>query len=183
MATQGRDDEATRIICAVAAKLHAARGDPPPSAIPLPTRFKALEGAAAKHGGILRRAAETAWELLAAPQEVVPLHGDLHHGNVLNFGERGWLAIDPKGLVGERGFDFANIFGNPDPATATESGRLARQSQVVAEAAGLERQRLLSWILAFAGLSASWGLEDGEDPRLAFAVAELAAAELVRSST
>jgi hypothetical protein len=26
----------------------------------------------------------------------------------------GWLAIDPKGLVGERGFDFANIFTNPD---------------------------------------------------------------------
>lgn len=30
------------------------------------------------------------------------------------FGERGWLAIDPKRLLGERSFDFANIFTNPD---------------------------------------------------------------------
>jgi streptomycin 6-kinase len=51
--------------------------------------------------------------LLAEPREVGVLHGDLHHGNVLDFGVRGWLAIDPKGLLGERGFDFANIFTNP----------------------------------------------------------------------
>jgi streptomycin 6-kinase len=42
------------------------------------------------------------------------LHGDLHHENVLDFGERRWLAIDPHGLHGERFFDFANIFTNPD---------------------------------------------------------------------
>jgi streptomycin 6-kinase len=29
---------------------------------------------------------------------------------VLDFETSGWLAIDPKGLIGERGFDFANIF-------------------------------------------------------------------------
>lgn len=34
---------------------------------------------------------------------MVTLHGDLHHGNVLDFGASGWLAIDPKGLKGERG--------------------------------------------------------------------------------
>jgi len=34
-------------------------------------------------------------------------------------GPRGWLAIDPKGLCGERGFDFVNIFCNPDFALAT----------------------------------------------------------------
>ena len=39
--------------------------------------------------------------LLALPQDVGVLHGDLHHGNVLDFGD-GWRAIDPKGLVGER---------------------------------------------------------------------------------
>jgi streptomycin 6-kinase len=103
----------------------------------------------------LNQAASTALELLAEPEEVVVLHGDIHHGNVLDFGPRGWLAIDPKGLVGERGFDHANLFCNPDLASATAPGRLARQATIVAEAARLDRRRLLRWILAWAGLSAA----------------------------
>jgi streptomycin 6-kinase len=178
MARGGRDDEASRIICAVAARLHAPRDRPPPRLIPLPRWFAALEPAAARHGGILSLAAATARELLAEPQEVVVLHGDIHHGNVLDFGPRGWLAIDPKRLAGERGFDFANLFCNPDMAIARAPGRLARQASVVADAAGLDRRRLLSWILAWAGLSAAWYLEDGEPAELPLTVARLAAAEL-----
>jgi streptomycin 6-kinase len=181
MARNGRDDEASRIICAVAAKLHAPRKRPPPELLPLSRWFEELEPAAAQHGGILSHAAATARELLAAPQDIVVLHGDLHHGNILDAGSRGWLAIDPKRLVGERGFDFANIFCNPDPAVAAAPGRLARQSHVVAEAAGLERVRLLKWILAYAGLSAVWFLSDGVKPELDLAVAELAAAELAKA--
>jgi streptomycin 6-kinase len=49
---------------------------------------------------------------------------------------------------------------------------------VVADAAGLERGRLLRWVLAYAGLSAAWSLEDGDDPGLALAVAEVAEREL-----
>ena len=95
------------------------------------------------------------------------------------------VAIDPKCLIGERGFDFANIFCNPDAIfsnvdkqVATAPGRLSRQLNVVASAANLERVRLLKWILAYAGLSAAWTLGDGEEPKLALAVAELAAKEL-----
>jgi streptomycin 6-kinase len=69
----------------------------------------------------------------------VVLHGDIHHGNILDAGQRGWLAIDPKGLIAERGFDFANMFCNPDLKTAVAPRRLARQASVVAEAADLDR--------------------------------------------
>ena len=177
MARSGRDDEASRILCTVAARLHAPRGCPPPL-IPLPRWFEALEPAAARHGGVLKLAAAAARELLATPSDVTVLHGDIHHRNVLDFGPRGWLAVDPKRLVGERGFDYANLFCNPDLAVATAPGRLARQATVVAEAAGLDRGRLLRWILAWAGLSAAWYLEDGEPADLPLAVARLAAAEL-----
>jgi streptomycin 6-kinase len=180
MARGGRDDEASRILCAVAARLHAPRGCPLPELIPLPRWFEALEPAAARHRRIFGPAAATARELLATPSEVVVLHGDIHHGNVLDFGPRGWLAIDPKGLVGERYFDFANLFCTPDLAIATAPGRLARQATVVAEAAGLDRRRLLRWILAWAGLSAAWHLEDGEPAETALTVARHAAAELAR---
>ena len=146
----------------------------------MPRWFAALEPAAARHGGILSLAAATARELLAEPQDVVVLHGDHHHGNVLDFGPRGWLAIDPKRLAGERGFDFANLFCNPDMAIATAPGRLARQAAVVADAAGLDRRRLLRWILAWAGLSAAWYLEDEEPAELPLEVARISAAELAR---
>jgi streptomycin 6-kinase len=182
MARNGRDDEASRILCVVAARLHAPRPRPLPPLVPLARWFEPLGPAATRHGGLLARAAAVARELLAEPREVVPLHGDLHHDNVLDAGpERGWLAIDPKQVAGERGFDFANLFRDPDAATATAPGRLARQSWVVAEAAGLDRAWLLRWVLAFAGLSAAWMLDDGDEPLLDLTVATIAAAELART--
>jgi streptomycin 6-kinase len=140
--------------------------------------FEPLGRAAEAQGGILRTAAETASQLLSTQQDIVVLHGDMHHGNVLRFGSRGWLAIDPKGLIGERGFDHANIFCNPDDQMATMPGRLAREVKVVAEAADLESNRLLSWVLAWAGLSAAFSLEDDAPCATALRIAELAAAEL-----
>jgi streptomycin 6-kinase len=106
------------------------------------------------------------------------LHGDIHHNNILWFGHRGWLAIDPKGLIGERGFDYANLFCNPDPRTATAPGCFARRVEVVAEAARLDRTRLLQWILAWAGLSSAWLLDEGSSAETSLNVAELALAGL-----
>jgi streptomycin 6-kinase len=179
MARSDRDDEATRIICGVAAKLHAPRMRALPSSlVPLPEWFAALEPVAARHRGILEQAAATARHLLAAPRDIVVLHGDIHHGNILDFGPQGWLAIDPKGLLGERTFDFVNILRNPDAQVALAPGRFSRQVTVVADAAGLDRTRLLQWTVAFTGLSAAWILGDGDQPDLDLAVAGLAAAEL-----
>ena len=181
MVRDGRDDEASRIICGVATRLHAPRNaPPPPSLVPLTRWFAELEPAASRYGGMLSQAAETARWLLDEPRDVVVLHGDIHHDNILDFGSRGWLAIDPKHLIGERSFDFVNILRNPDDRSALAPGRFSRQATVVAEAAGLDRVRLLKWTLAFTGLSAAWILADGDRPELDLAVAELAAAELAR---
>lgn len=166
------DDTASRILCQLAARLHAPRDRKPPRLVGLARWFRALAPAAARHGGILAQADVVARDLLAHPRDEVVLHGDLHHGNILDFGPRGWLAIDPKGLLGERGFDHANLFRNPDPATAP--GRLAHRADIVAEAAGLERDRLLRWVLAVAGLSAAWNLSDGLPAEADLAVARAA---------
>ncbi|RMC34279.1 aminoglycoside phosphotransferase family protein [Paracoccus alkanivorans] len=186
MARGGDDDEACRILCTTVNRLHRSRPDPLPELVPLTLWFRELGPAAAKHGGILTRSFETAQMLLADPGEQAVLHGDLHHDNVLDFGHRGWLAIDPHGLIGERGFDFANIFTNPDLSdpsrpVATQPGRFHRRLRVVAEAADIERGRLLRWILAWTGLSAAWFLGDN-DPlaEVDLRIASLAAAELAR---
>jgi streptomycin 6-kinase len=177
MAREGQDDEASRIICGVAMTLHA-HGSPPAGLVPLSEWYAELSRVAGADTGIFTQAASTAAELLASPQEQCVLHGDLHHGNVLDFGARGWLAIDPKGLIGERGFDFANIFCNPDFETATNPGRMTRQINVVAEAAGLDPVRLLRWVFAYAALSAAWTIGERGNPTLALVIAHMAAAEV-----
>src|SRR5262249_11535957 len=105
MVTNGADDEASRILCAGTRRLHAPRPNPPPCLLPLAVWFEALAPAANALGGLLREANAIACTLLASQRDVVALHGDIHHGNVLDGADRGWLAIDPKGLVGERTFD------------------------------------------------------------------------------
>ncbi len=176
MVAAGQDDEASRILCNVAERLHAPRAGPRPDLVPLTRWFEALAPAARTHGGLLAEADQVARALLADPRDVVVLHGDIHHGNVLDGGERGWLAIDPKGLWGERTFDFVNILRNPDAVVALAPGRFDRQVEVLAAAASVDRRRLLDWTLAFAGLSAAWHLAEGTPADLDFKIAALAAA-------
>ena len=58
---------------------------------------------------------------------------------------------------------------------------LLGELDLVTAAAGIERTRLLRWILAWAGLSAAWFLEDGQSPVTDLEIARLAAAELDRA--
>ena len=166
MAWSGQDNEACQIICDTAARLHACWRRPFPELHPLETWFQPLFQLASEHSALMP-AAHIARELLAAPYAIGPLHGDLHHENVLDFEGRGWLAIDPHGLLGERTFDYANIFTNPDLSDpdrplATLPGRLESRLNVVISATGIEPVRLIRWIVAGTGLSAAWFLGDGD---------------------
>jgi streptomycin 6-kinase len=178
MVIDGDEDEANRIICGVVAKLHATKCEAVKELIPLPVWFHALKPAANRYGGILVECNTIANLLLNDPVETVVLHGDIHYENILDSGTRGWVAIDPKALLGERGFDFANIFCNPDFKTATSPDRLSKQVKLVAAEAGLDAKRLLNWIIAWSGLSAAWAINDGEGSGLPMKVAEIALNEL-----
>jgi streptomycin 6-kinase len=161
------DDEATVILCEAITALQKPRGPVPAGLIALETWFRDLFPMAAARGGPLARAAAAARELLAAQQEILPLHADCHHDNVLDFGAHGWLAIDPKGVLGDRAFEYAILFCDPDladpePPVAVAPGIFERRLEIVLAKSGLERQRLLRWIIAWCGLSASWFLEDGD---------------------
>ena len=174
-----------RAFCDVIGGLHAPRAKPLPELIPLSLWFKDLWSAAETHDGAYARAAQTARALLADPQDVGVLHGDIHRDNVLDFGARGWLAIDPKRLIGERGFDYANIFCNPDVGDATchvarTPERFAARLEIVIARSGLERRRLLQWIVAWSALSAAWFAGDDGEPEIDLAIAALAWAELER---
>jgi len=183
MSREGQDDVACRILCRTANRLHTSPKQSLPQLTPLREWFYPLKSAALKYGGILTRCAEISEELLFSPRDVVALHGDLHHGNVLDFESSGWLAIDPKGLLGERAFDFANIFTNPDlanpePPVATVPATFQQRLSIVTRVADLDRERLLKWIIAWCGLSTAWSLESNDTVSTTIKVAELALTEL-----
>lgn len=109
---------------------------------------------------------------MAAP---VLLHGDLHHENILAATRGPWLAIDPKGLVGEPAYETGAILRNPHEQLRTLPDArplLARRIALLADALDLDHERIRGWGLAQAVLSAVWSLEDGDDTAgAAFAVA------------
>jgi streptomycin 6-kinase len=174
----GEEDKANRIICEVVKKLHSPRIGDIPELVPLPVWFEALKPVADKYGGILVNCNEVARGLLTAHSDTVVLHGDIHYDNILDSGTRGWIAIDPKGLLGERGFDFANIFCNPNNEIAASAERLSNQVKLIVATAGLDHKRLLKWIIAWAGLSAAWMLNDWEAAGLPLTIAKIALNEL-----
>jgi len=180
MARNGQDDVATAILCDTIATLHEPRGPAPAGLIPLETCFRELFPMAASRGGVLARSASVAREALATQREIVPLHADCHHDNVLDFGGRGWLAIDPKCVIGDRAFDYTILFCDPDladpqPPVAVTPGVFERRLEIVLAKSGLERRRLLRWIVARCGLSAAWFLGD-DDPLVEINLAVMAKA-------
>jgi streptomycin 6-kinase len=184
LALAGDDDRATRILVSAAQAVHRARPAPWPALPPLRTWFRSL-GVAAAGGGDYGAAWAVARALLDEPQGVRPLHGDIHHGNVLWSPGRGWVVIDPKGVIGEAAYDFANLLCNPTPDLALAPGRLERQVGVVVAAGGPPRERLLAWVQAYTGLSAAWSAEDGHATHAdqALALSRAAAGLLARART
>ena len=130
--------------------------------------------------GLVEEAESLFAELLESSAEPVLLHGDLHHGNVLAAARDRWLAIDPKGLVGEPAYEVGALLRNPlpqlfrwpQPVRASER-RIARLSEEL----GIERARVRGWGVAQAVLSAWWTFEDaGEYDEPGLAVAEILSA-------
>jgi streptomycin 6-kinase len=91
------------------------------------------------------------------------LHGDLHHDNVLFDWVRGWLAIDPKGVVGELEYEIGAMLRNPWGQAELFTSRqvISRRIEQFSKALNLDAERILQWGFAQAVLSAIWIWEDG----------------------
>lgn len=91
------------------------------------------------------------------------LHGDLHHGNILRDARRGWVAIDPKGVIGEPEYEAGAALRNPwgRPDIFANRAVLQRRIAILVETLGFDEERLLAWAFAQAVLSAVWDVEDG----------------------
>lgn len=115
---------------------------------------------------LLQKATNTFRSLLFEKQERYILHGDLHHYNILK-SESTWVAIDPKGLVGEREYDTIQFLLNNLPDDQIEP-ILSKRIAVLVDVLKLNERRLLAWGFAHSVLSICWSLEGGEEYSVPF---------------
>lgn len=158
---------ATRIFADVVSRLHAPSEDAAPAGlVPLRRHFSALLEAGvtmpAEHGANVVWAAELARALLDGANNAMPLHGDLHHENILADADGTWCAIDPHGLIGDPVYDLANFFGNPlgKPEITCDRNRIGLLARELSAATGYDGSRILRFAAAHAGLSACWSIGD-----------------------
>ncbi|WP_420080392.1 aminoglycoside phosphotransferase family protein [Streptomyces sp. JL4002] len=105
---------------------------------------------------LLRYCAAAVAEVADEPGDRL-LHWDLHFGNVLAGGREPWLAIDPKPLAGDPGFELM-------PAIINEFRveDVLWRFDLLTEAAGLDRGRARAWTLGRVLQNCLWDVEDGE---------------------
>jgi streptomycin 6-kinase len=179
LALQGRDEEATEILGRLIERM-TPRHSP---AVAVSVRDLAsgfdryLSGGDGRiSNGLVERACQAYLELCESQSPPRLLHGDLHHYNILCDEAHGWLAVDPKGLVGEMEYEVGAFLRNPfeAPALFTSTEVVKRRLGQLETLSGLNSTRVLRWAFAQAVLAAIWSVEDGlpvvkEDPCLALA--------------
>ena len=105
-------------------------------------------------------------KLLKEPCKVKLLHGDLHHYNILA-NEKGWLAIDPQGVVGEPAYEVALFIRNPIPELLDSSHGMqiiSHRIRIFSHLLKIDEERIHQWCFVQAVLSWIWNLEDGLNP-------------------
>jgi len=114
-------------------------------------------------GDLVERAHQIYTKLCGSQSKTRLLHGDLHHDNVLLDSKRGWLAIDPKGVIGELEYELGAALRNPYDRPDIFGQRPVIEWRLKQFAAKLpiNEMRALRWGFAQAVLSAIWGIEDG----------------------
>ena len=164
----GKDNEANARLVQTACRLHAkpatATGDMPK----LTDWFAALRDIQPSNAPQtqmnIARSQDLAAERLSHQTDIRPLHGDLHHDNIKG-SPRGDLALDAKGIVGDRAYELANGFLNPIGAKAVvrDTNRIKHLAQSWGQAFEIKANILLDWACAHAALSAAWHIRDGSD--------------------
>lgn len=102
-------------------------------------------------------------ELIEPFEHKILLHGDVHFDNILSATREPFLLIDPKGLIGEIGYEIAVFLNDLAGWTTHLPHRKEFLNSAVksfSDAFAVSAEDLRKWAYSFAVLSAWWMLED-----------------------
>ncbi len=167
LALDGRDAEATDILAAVIRELSDVEA--------VATDITTVEdwgrgfttylagGDSQLDRGLVQRSWHWYTRLAASQRRPRLLHGDLHHYNILRDNRRGWVAIDPKGVLGEIEYELGAGFRNPGQPPVYYAARevVEQRLRILSARLDIVPERALAWAYAQAVLSAIWLVEDG----------------------
>jgi streptomycin 6-kinase len=164
---RGEDEAATAILCEVMERLNRPA--------PAGGRFRKVEDWGAGFArnrdkalsvgiepALVDRAADVFADLCASQAAPILLHGDLQHYNVVRDAARGWLAIDPKGVLGEPAYETGAMLRNPIslPELCSDGKLMARRVAQICERLGHPRERVAGWCFSQWMLAVLWALQD-----------------------
>ncbi|SNT37718.1 streptomycin 6-kinase [Tropicimonas sediminicola] len=107
--------------------------------------------------------AQTMWQaLLRTTEEMCLMHGDLNHDNIL-WSDRGWVVIDPKGVVADPCYEFSVVFRGPvgEEARAAKPERILELAELLARGANLDRTRILQFGFVHVAMSLAYHFTRG----------------------
>jgi streptomycin 6-kinase len=161
-----QDDQAIQITSQVIKELHTA---PLLDKSSLPTLQAWLGNFSySSHipASMLEKAKKLSTTLIASTQNTVLLHGDLHHENILKSDSRGYLAIDPKGIVGDAAYEVVPFLCNPLPEILhhpTLSSLWKHRTRSFSSLLCIDENRLRLFCFVHAVAAATWAIEDRQD--------------------
>ena len=104
--------------------------------------------------------------LLQSSNKEYLCHGDLHLENIIQ-NKNDWLAIDPKGIIGEMAFEaaaFDLLYDDEMTNIKTGQSKIIDRIQQLSNALKIDNDRLLSWVFLRIMISIQWFVEDKGDP-------------------
>jgi streptomycin 6-kinase len=114
---------------------------------------------------LLKEAQELSHQLLETQGEKFLLHGDLHHENILQK-SKSWIAIDPKGVIGDLAYECGAYLRNPVPDLLHQQNPqqiIKERISIFSKELDIPSERILQWSFVQAVLAAIWALEDKSD--------------------
>ncbi|MDA8561529.1 streptomycin phosphotransferase [Gammaproteobacteria bacterium] len=160
------DIKAVNIISKIINNLHQAKMSKNNNFRKLKDVLKVLDTDLFIPNNILLKARALRDQLLITSNKEVLLHGDLHHDNILK-NATGWMAIDPKGYVGDPCFEVCPFISNPIPElldTDNPMDIIDNRSKLFAKNLNVTEQRIREWHFVQVVLGWAWCLEDGIAP-------------------
>lgn len=160
-----REEISTTILCDLITKLHEAPIPGHHAFHQLSSLFKIIDDFEDLPTEILIKAKNIRTEIFSKTERLVLLHGDLHHDNMIKQ-EDHFVAIDPKGFIGNPIYDVTAYILNPMPELLNNSSLkhlIQNRIEVIASKLNVSSNEVLHWTFLKAVKCWIWSKQDNLD--------------------